>query len=344
MCDIPLRREACGQLFDTALAPHPGLFLSRGIKQWPGDATQKGEAFQAHVAKAAGLAAPKIYQSAYDRWCRLVAANPTIAAWAGKLQGRMFIGLGGPSVIETGISLSRTYGVPLIPGSAQKGLTRAYAKAVGLDRNRTMEILFGRQGLAPDEMESGYVIFHDAWWIPGSAPTPLSPEIVTVHHHDYYKDGGASDATDFDSPVPNTQVSARGGFLFTVECADHAWAALARDLLAQALQQWGIGGKTAAGYGRFSPDDGALNKMRSAREESWPQAVIKHIPNKGEIEVSFENQKAVPIKMTKTDFEKKWPGLLKKISKKTTYVQATVKQDGNRIDLVSIDGKRLDSL
>jgi CRISPR-associated protein Cmr6 len=227
--------------------------LSRGIKEWKSDKTKKGEDFHAHVAKAALLAASDIYEAAYHRWCAAVLASPAVAAWAGKLDGRLFIGLGGASVIEAAITLSRTYGLPLIPGSAQKGLAQAYAKAAGL-ANGAREILFGREGRTPDAFDSGYVIFHDAWWIPGSARTPLAQEIVTVHHSDYYEKAGAKQATDFDSPVPNVQVAARGSFLFTVDCADTGWAGLARDLLVKALQEWGIGGKTAAGYGRIGAD------------------------------------------------------------------------------------------
>ena len=264
MPDIPLRRESSGTFFESASTPHPGLFLSRGIREWKADKTKKGEDFQTHVCKAIGLAASEIYKAAYFRWYHMVVANPTITVWPGKLDGRMFIGMGGASVVECAITLSRTYGVPIIPGSAQKGLAQAYGKAAGLDTT-SQEIIFGREGQRPDSFDSGYVFFHDAWWVPGSAPTPLSQEIVTVHHPDYYQDGGIADATDFDSPVPNIQVAARGGFLFTVECAGPEWAVLARDLLAQALQKWGIGGKTASGYGRFVSDETTNSRFLADR-------------------------------------------------------------------------------
>ncbi|MHB8165785.1 MAG: type III-B CRISPR module RAMP protein Cmr6 [Sulfuricella sp.] len=265
MTDIILRRSSSAALFDTAAAPHPGLCLSKGIAEWKEDKGKKGEAFQAHVAKVADLDSSEIYLAAYNRWHRIALESSTIFAWFGKLDGRLFIGLGGPSVIETAITLSRTYGVPFIPGSAQKGLAQAYAKASGLS-DTAREVLFGKEGLTPDTCDAGYVLFHDAWWEPNSAPKPLAQEIVTVHHPDYYQDGGASDATDFDSPVPNVQIAARGGFLFTVECADPAWAATAIDLLAHGLQEWGIGGKTASGYGRFVPNRASMRPFEEAAE------------------------------------------------------------------------------
>lgn len=266
MPEILLRRSASGRLFDTAGNPHPGLFLSRGLRAWKISTTQKGEDFQKHVVKTAGLTASDIYTVAYNRWISMAVANETMSTWAGNLDGRLYIGLGGASVIETAITLSRTYGVPVIPGSAQKGLTRAYASRAGLGEE-DLHILFGKEGQTPEECDAGYVIFHDAWWIPQSCTTPLHQEIITVHHQEYYQGNGDIDATDFDSPVPNVQVAARGSFLFCVECADPKWAALACDLLAQALNQWGIGGKTAAGYGRFEADEKENRKISGHRKE-----------------------------------------------------------------------------
>ncbi|MBI5136854.1 MAG: type III-B CRISPR module RAMP protein Cmr6 [Nitrospirae bacterium] len=256
MPDTALCRKHVGALFESALSnaastAHPGLLLSRGVGVWPADKTKKGELFQEHIKRVASLKVSDIYKAAYQRWFQTAGTTSSIVVWPGELNGRLFIGMGGASVIETAITLSRTYGVPFIPGSAQKGLASAYAKAAGLtDACRT---LFGGDGETSDGFESGYVIFHDAWWIPDSAETPLVPEVVTVHHPEYYKEAGATDATDFDSPIPNGQIAARGQFLFAVECADPDWAALARDLLGRALLEWGIGGKTNAGYGVFVP-------------------------------------------------------------------------------------------
>ncbi|CAL1241053.1 type III-B CRISPR module RAMP protein Cmr6 [Candidatus Methylocalor cossyra] len=214
------------------------------------------------------LPVPSVYQAAYARWRNTVIETETIAFWAGRIDGRMFLGLGGASVLETAITLGKTYGVPFIPGSAQKGLASAYAKAAGIDKQHR-DILFGKVGNLPEQFESGAVLFHDAWWIPGSSDTPLAQEIVTVHHPEYYK-GGEKDATDFDSPEPNVQIAARGSFLFTVECGEPKWAEFARDILSEALKHWGIGGKTAAGYGYFVPDTRRHSELEGERHE-WRQ-------------------------------------------------------------------------
>ena len=275
--DIPLQRNAVAELYGDADNPHPGLLLARGTATWKADKNAKGEAFQKQVGKVAGLRPSPVYQAAYTRWESIVSETPEIAPWAGRLDGRLFIGLGGPSVIETAITLSRAYGIPIIPGSAQKGLARAYGAAVGLDEPQ-LAILFGRGDAVGDTgsggTESGYVVFHDAWWLPESAPTPLTPEIVTVHHDGYYESNGRSAATDFDSPVPNAQIAARGGFLFAAECGAPAWSEFAIDLLSRALMAWGIGGKTAAGYGRFEPIDAINKRFNQAQRD----AKIKLLP------------------------------------------------------------------
>ena len=47
-----------------------------------------------------------------------------------RAKGRMVIGLGGENVLETGITLHHTYGTPLIPGTALKGLASHYCDQV----------------------------------------------------------------------------------------------------------------------------------------------------------------------------------------------------------------------
>jgi len=285
MPDIALQRgderdiSSVRSLFKSAEAPHAGLWLSRGLAEWKDNPTKKGEDFQQHVAKAARIPCPEIYQKAYARWTGIVLGSPGFAYWAGKLEGRLFMGMGGPSVLECAITLSRTYGVPVIPASAVKGLVSAYTRG-RIDEN-TRVGLFGRAGDDPEACESGYVVFHDAWWIPDSKPTPLVAEVVTVHHPKYYQSGGETDATDFDSPNPNPQVAARGSFLFAVECAAPIWAQFARDHLVQALKDWGIGGKTAAGYGYFVADKQSQSPAAKKLDE-WIQALASEHHSKPE--------------------------------------------------------------
>lgn len=243
--------------YETA---HAGLLLDRYLPQWPDDKTQKGEEFAEFIEKVCKQSSSEIYKEAYQRWNNLLVRRQIqqcAALWCGKLDGRLMIGMGGASVLEAAIRLHHSYGVPLLPGSALKGLVRAYALAktaegTGRISQQECETLFGREPEGEESGDAGYVIFHDAWWIPSSQPA-LTPEIVTVHHPQYYATQGASDASDFDAPTPNAQIAVQGSFLFAVEGAKD-WAEFGIQLLQAALQHWGAGAKTAAGYGYFVED------------------------------------------------------------------------------------------
>jgi len=257
-----------------------GLLFARGMRRLADQPTQRGEEIAAFLERVAAQTTPPVYARAYRRWLALTADPACCQRWIGRVEGRLFIGLGEAHVLETNLTFSQPYGVPMIPGSTVKGLARAQARRGALDA-ATVGILFGQQTDQPDENDAGYLIFHDAWWVPESAPTPLAREVVTVHHPDYYShEGREEDATDFDSPNPNAQLAARGAFLFVVEGVG-GWATLGLALLRAALVNEGIGGKTAAGYGYFV-DDPALNQslqatlripMAVAGPDDWRQEV-----------------------------------------------------------------------
>ena len=264
---------------DRGSHPHTGLVLDRLLDQWPEDQTQKGAAFVRFIANACKLPVPEVYQAAYQRWYELILQACTrreAALWAGQVEGRLFIGTGGVSPLEAAVTLHHTYGTPFIPGSALKGLTRAYAleRIEGSKRRvnaRTFDTLFGREPETTDGDwdggEAGYLIFNNAWWIPHSARTPLTPEIVTVHHADYYSSQGTTPATDFDSPTPNAQIAVQGSFLFSIEGAGQ-WAEFGMELLQMALQHWGAGAKTGAGYGYFREDDKTQREIQARRDQA----------------------------------------------------------------------------
>jgi len=194
---------------------------------------------------------------------------------------RLVIGMGNASPLDVGLTLHPLYGVPIIPGSAQKGLAAHYCDAVlGPDQpewkrdGHHYAALFGKHD------DAGYVQFHDAWIDPESLTRDdegLLRDVMTPHHQSYIsgkryslKDEAKSDParakldgqrippTDFDSPVPIPFLSVRGTFHFWLTCDDissngRKLLAFAEDLLTAALSEWGIGGKTSSGYGRLVP-------------------------------------------------------------------------------------------
>lgn len=112
----------------------------------------------------------------------------------------------------------------------------------------------------PAGASEGLVTFHDALYRPGSCrhgtppvDCPLAPDVLTVHQKSYYD--AADQKTqpapnDYDDPNPVGFLTVRPGAEFRLALSGPAeWVALAEYFLSQALSEWGIGGKTAAGYG-----------------------------------------------------------------------------------------------
>jgi CRISPR-associated protein Cmr6 len=111
---------------------------------------------------------------------------------------------------------------------------------------------------------AGCVVFHDALWSPRQTPpeSPFALDVLTVHQPGYYNDKGASWPNDWDAPNPVNfiTVKPRARFVIALTCRGQRdpdiaaqWLKFAREQLLLALQQWGVGGKTAAGYGRLPP-------------------------------------------------------------------------------------------
>lgn len=208
--------------------------------------------------KTIELAATKInisaeYRRHFKRWETCVKENPTMHWDHATVYGRMIVGLGAESILETSITLNRTYGVPMIPGSALKGLVRSAAhRLFGGDEwkegGNSHKIMFG------DTTTAGYVTFHDALLVVDEnekkiETIPLDLDVMTVHHQEYYGSGTAPPA-DWDNPNPVAFVTARGTYLISLQ-GPSDWAQRAMEILADALQEEGIGAKTAAGYGRM---------------------------------------------------------------------------------------------
>jgi len=246
-----LMRSALRPLYDAARDAHPGLLIQRG---YPSHETGAAEAKTRHIERICAIPASDYYLRAVQRW-RTATANPLRFRQVElALETRLFIGLTGGGALETGCAIAHSYGVPYIPGSSIKGVTKAHVLGSPFARNHraVCDELFGSAAGddAPDGL-AGLVNFHDAWWLPDqTGRPPMVQEVVTTHHPDYYGSEGDTPATDLDSPVPNAQIAVRGRFLFVLE-GPPAWLELAEEMLTAALSQSGVGAKTRAGYGFF---------------------------------------------------------------------------------------------
>lgn len=282
--------------------PHPGLLLERyaEIEMTFGHKDRgkvPNQQRQKHIQEVCSVAVPKIYSLAFSRWKASLSDACTVEVQA---TSRLLIGHGNPSPLGVGLTLHPVYGVPIIPGSALKGVLNHYLASrglVGFDGvgyeggspvrppgfyHRT---LFGSPAFRDqqDEGARGFVSFEDAWYIPdsGKAGTsdrepdcPLVPDILTPHQKDYYQPAKGSDPTDWDEPNPVSFITVRPGacFLLAISSPDGRsdWAHFALEQLLEALSEMGVGGKvSSAGYGRLSKVD-QIKKPRPRAPKDTP--------------------------------------------------------------------------
>lgn len=252
-----LRRNALMDTwYDQASTANPGLLLRRGLDEYEsagrdGNPEGGGKKKQALIERMARIGPQEGYRRAFNRWKAATADGKRFSNFAAPLLGRLYIGLSRETALETGITVQHAWGMPMIPGSALKGIARAAARERLADKPDLVNWLFGAatDGAKDDSaLEAGAVVFHDAWWVPEGRP--FVAEVVTPHHGGYYVQGGAVPATDFDSPIPASQIATQGSFYFVLE-GEPAWCGIAQTLLQFALEERGVGGKRSSGYGYF---------------------------------------------------------------------------------------------
>lgn len=231
---------------NQGIPAHAGLWANRYLAQQPARGASL-EPYAQHVRECAAITQPAIYDAAFQRWRSQLEAVGARTAEVNTLH-RLAVGHGRESVTETGLTLHHTYGVPYIPGSSLKGVAARFA-ASRLDAawqasGEGYRTLFGTTAAA------GYVTFLDA--LPVSGEWQLRPDVITVHHPDYYQNKNKSPA-EWDNPTPLTFLSVTGRFLLAVlpAAGAEAWAERALELLKRAVAEMGVGGKTSSGYGRL---------------------------------------------------------------------------------------------
>jgi len=254
------------------------------------------------------------YHGVFDRWRKSFSPHND-RVFTIKFASRLLIGHGNASATDVGLTVHHTWGVPVIPGSAIKGLLAHFVDAVygphdpamppweqsGEERVRAdyqgvtwkdrriargpgsvYRSIFGAPEAEEDQemrnrgfdagASTGLVTFHDAIYVPkkGADDKPLADDkpfavdVITVHQKVYYDSSGASWPNDYDSPNPVAFLTVRPGveMLFALS-GPRDWTELAERLLRDALERWGVGGKTSSGYGRASPSTGGPQRGTS---------------------------------------------------------------------------------
>jgi CRISPR-associated protein Cmr6 len=177
---------------------------------------------------------------------------------------KMVIGLGETSVYETSMTLHHIYGIPYIPASTIKGVTRSWIISERFDNNEDKALqnedfclLFGSPKKSALGESQGLIVFFDAF--PTEKPN-IQPDIMNPHFGDYYQ--GNKPPVDYLSPVPipfltlkETSFKIFVGTNNNISLKDFPNTKsenildLALEWLVKALTEHGIGAKTAVGYG-----------------------------------------------------------------------------------------------
>jgi len=268
------------------------------------------------LRQIADMAIAADYARSYARWKASFSA-PGDRTFELKLVSRLLIGHGNTSATDVGLTVHHTWGVPVIPGSALKGLLAHYVSAVfgpsdphcwpweqtGEEQTRAeyqgvlwqgkrikrgpgavYRALFGAPDADEDDLfrkhgfdagaVAGLVTFHDALYVPRNAQDdkPFALDVLTVHQKPYYDDLGQHWPNDYSSPNPVSFLTVRPGTHFLFALSGPAdWTELAESLLVDALQEWGVGGKTSAGYGRLLRPDNGGSKLAQATQAEPPK-------------------------------------------------------------------------
>jgi CRISPR-associated protein Cmr6 len=218
----------------------------------------------------------KLLKSLHERiehWITNIGNN--LEKFEAETSWRLVIGLGASHPQETSMALHHIYGIPYIPGSAIKGVTRHWAVLKFADNNRkdnekfedaikriaralengndlNIEVdkitfkdlieIFGTQ------KQQGKVIFFDAYPV---GEIKLKIDIMNTHYPKYYSEG--QPPADWQSPVPIKFLTVEDTkFQFYLVSKDKDLLEKSSMLLTEALKYHGIGAKTALGYGIFN--------------------------------------------------------------------------------------------
>jgi len=330
-------RETIKNTITTHHPDHPGLTLFR-YNNYLDEKGNQHEHRENTLKNITDLpeSSTNLYKTAFEEWKLLLEKDE---AWTRyrelELQDRMFIGLGMDSPLEFGISLSHTFGMPVIPGSSIKGVCAAYADQVWGKKDPQWKsngdiycVLFGspENDVPKTKEQAGAIDFLDAWWVPEKSP--FTQEIINCHHSNYYKNGENSPA-DWDAPIPLKILAVTGNFLFCVRGPAY-WNDLVLKLLIEALCSFGIGAKTRTGYGRFKMDK---ESQKQSNTLVWENADISFSPNDGLITV--KKNKGVASFKDKTLIPENFH---KKLFKKPKHIQANAQviKEGNLYSVVKI--------
>ena len=287
-CDLRCEAREADPEINGQEMPHVGLILDKFATRLETDGGDVG-INKVHALKRLGLhgvdgrlcpidtAAIKVRGRRFSKMLRARGGRSGI----GRLESRLAIGLGQESPLENGVLLHPTLSVPYLPGSALKGLARAFADHWAPYETEEEESaltaaatrIFGPRQRGDATGSVGSVIFFDA--LPISPVCRLEKDVMTPHQSEYY--GADPDTTvpsapgDWNSPTPLDFVTLAKDTEFRIMVAPRkadaaetfrADVKTAWEWLERGLDILGIGGKTASGYGRIKLGPDPIDETR----------------------------------------------------------------------------------
>lgn len=182
-----------------------------------------------------------------ERRARAIAAlGQPVATVELRAQGAVVTGTGTGGVRDIGIELHGTYGWPILPGSTLKGVTREYARQMG----EPVDELFGSEP-GTESPVPGKVTFFDA--LPGPQGVKIMVHVLTPHTRGYRSGVDAEKnpvaPAEHINPVPIEFLAVENGVFIAHLAGAESDLDKAVRLLIEAVNDLGVGAKTAAGYG-----------------------------------------------------------------------------------------------
>jgi len=181
-----------------------------------------------------------------DRWQHL-AEELGAKTLSARPQWRVIVGKGTNPLLEGGMTLHPVFGFPVVPATALKGVSRAYALWVLERPEEEINSLFGT---ADDEEQlRGDLLFLEG--IP-AAPPVIERDVTNPLYGAYYQDSRTPPA-NYLSPQPNffLTLGAQSHYRFGVASQSGDSSAVEQGALCLrgALSDLGVGSKSGAGYG-----------------------------------------------------------------------------------------------
>ncbi len=289
--------------------------------------------------------AKQAYTYSFNEWKSTMLAQDNTECFEIKSITKVLLGTGNASVFEFGFNLSKPYGVPYISGSSLKGLVSAYLAKTGnedwkksntnTEKSAYQVQLFGGRYDKSDYI--GSVNFYDAKISPNETNWFVK-DIITTHYQRYYGDGNNAilpDGTENPIPIKITALDANLKF-FVVLQGPEKDRGFIKKVLIEALENDGIGGKTAVGYGRFEYIPDESEKMSTLKELSLEELQSLRTPKtKVGDNVAYDN--AIRCALEKNEISESLESKYKKYCP-LRYIRMQIeKNDKPSIELIKLD-------